>query len=135
MTTTQKNECKTYFRIVGNFDPKAVCDRLGLTPDRIRNIGDPLPNGRIADSAFCNFGTVEEYDVYTDRQMEKTIALLQGKEEILNAIRQEYDVEFFIVTVAKITADESTPTLAPSLTVMDFCHAVRAQIDVDLYVI
>ena len=75
-----------------------------------------------------------EYDVFVDNQMKKTIALLQNKISLLNQIKNEYDVSFFLEVVPMIYTDESTPCLAPSLEIIDFCHATRTEIDIDMYV-
>jgi hypothetical protein len=36
--------------------------------------------------------------------------------------------------VPTVYAGDITPCLAPSLDVMDFCHATRTELDIDLYV-
>lgn len=64
----------------------------------------------------------------------KTIEPLFDKVDLLNAIRNEFNVVFTLEIVPTIYAGNINPCLAPSLKVIDFCHATRTQIDIDLYV-
>ena len=47
--------------------------------------------------------------------------------------REENDVDFFLEIVPSIYVDDINPCLAPPLDVIDFCHATRTQIDIDMY--
>ena len=129
-----RNDCYTYFQIVGNFDPDQVSRLLNLTPETSWKIGDLRPSGTKYDFALWEIGTCTEYDVEVDHQMQKTIAVLKDKIPLLNQIRQEYDVSFYLEIVPTVYVGESTPCLAPSLDVIDFCHATRTEMDIDLYV-
>ena len=71
----------------------------------------------------------------TENQMHKTIAPLFDKVDLLNRIKEEFDVEFTLEIVPTIYVGNINPCLAPSLKVIDFCHATRTEIDIDLYVI
>ena len=66
--------------------------------------------------------------------MRKTIALLQDKIQLLNQIREENDVSFVLEIVPSIYVGDINPCLAPPLDVIDFCHATRTEIDIDMYV-
>ena len=66
--------------------------------------------------------------------MRKTISLLQDKISLLNQIRIENDVTLTLEIVPTIYAGSTNPCLAPSLDVIDFCHATRTNIDIDMYV-
>ena len=131
---SNKNSCYTYFEITGNFDPAKVTEMLGLTPSRVRNIGDKLTGGRVSDRAVWEFGRCDKYNVEVEQQMRCTIAPLLDKVEILNQIRAEYDVKFWLSVVPSVFVGESTPALAPTLDIIDFCHETRTEIDIDLYV-
>ena len=67
-------------------------------------------------------GRCNDYDVEVANQMSKTIALLRDKVDLLNKIRQENDVSFYLEIV-------------PTLDVIDFCHSTRTELDIDLYII
>lgn len=121
------NECYTYFMICGDFDPREITRLLGLVPFRTREA-----DGK-RDCASWEFGLCDVYDVNVNEQIRKTIAPLLSKTEILNEIRERFRARFTVEVVPTATVDESTPILGPELDIIDFCHAVRADIDVDLY--
>ena len=129
-----ENSCYTYFRITRDFDPDIITVRLGLQPDKFWKIGDKRRNGTEYDFASWEIGRCEEYNVLTENQMHKTIAPLLDKVVLLNKIREEFDVVFTLEIVPTIYAGNTNPCLAPSLKVIDFCHATRTEIDIDLYV-
>ncbi len=128
-----RNSCYTYFVIVGNFDPDDISAKLNLIPEKTRRIGDCRPDGTKHDVALCQFGRCDEFDVVVENQMRKTISLLVDKISVLNQIREEYDVEFFLEVVPSIYVDDVTPCLAPSLDIIDFLHATRTKMDIDMY--
>lgn len=129
-----KNTCYTYFRIAGDFDPDIVTERLELQPDNFWKIGDIRRDGTEYVFASWEIGRCEEYDVLTENQMHKTIAPLIDKIDRLNEIRNEFNVAFTLEIVPAVYADNTSPSLAPSLQVIDFCYATRTEIDIDLYV-
>ncbi len=129
-----RNSCYTYFKIVGNFNPDDVSELLNLTPEKTWKIGDLRRNGTRYDFAHWEIGRCTEYNIEVENQMRKTIAVLQDKIPLLNQIRQKYDVSFYLVVVPTIYVDDINPCLAPSLDVMDFCHATRTELDIDLYI-
>ncbi len=89
-----RNSCYTYFKIVGDFNPDDVSELLNLTPEKSWKIGDVRRNGTKYDFALWEIGKCTEYDVEVEKQMRKTIAVLQDKISILNQIKQENDVSF-----------------------------------------
>ena len=90
-------------------------------------------NGTKYDFVLWETGRCTEYDVYVENQMRKTISVLLDKIAILNQIREENDVEFVLEIVPSIYVEDINPCLAPPLDVIDFCHATRTQIDIDMY--
>ena len=130
-----RNSCYTYFRIVGNFNPDDISALLNLTPEESWKIGDLRRDGTKYEFANWMIGKCAEYDVYVENQMRKTISILLDKIATLNQIREENDVEFFLEIVPFICVDDINPCLAPPLDVIDFCHATRTQIDIDMYLL
>lgn len=129
-----RNSCYTYFKIVGSFNPDEASKLLNLTPEKTWKIGDLRHNGTMYDFALWEIGRCTEYDVEVENQMRKTIALLQDKIQLLNQIREENDVSFVLEIVPSIYVGDVNPCLAPPLDVIDFCHATRTEIDIDIYV-
>ena len=131
---TGRNSCYTYFSIVGDFDPDEISSRLALTPEKTRKIGDLRCDGTAHDSALWEIGRCAQYDVEVGNQMRQTLAPLWDKIPLLNQIREEHDVRFFLEIVPTIDPDGIHPCLAPPLEVIDFCHATRTEMDIDLYI-
>lgn len=128
------NRCYTYFQIVGDFDPKYVSELLKLEPEKSWRIGDTRNNGTKYDFACWKTGRCDEYDVIVANQMRKTISILLDKVILLNRIREEYDVKFYLEVVPVVCPDDTSPCLAPTLDIIDFCHSTRTEIDIDMYV-
>ena len=128
-----ENRCYTYFCIQGDFDPDEVTKILGLEPNKKWKIGDTRRNGTKYDFATWQFGKNDKYDVITESQMHETIEPLLSKIDLLNQIRENNDVMFSLVIVPSLYAGNISPCLAPSLKVIDFCHATRTEMDIDLY--
>ena len=129
-----KNSCYTYFRIVGDFDPDVISARLGITPDECWKPGDLRRDGSLHTFSCWTCGRCDEYDVCVENQMKKTISGLFDKIDMLNQIRNDFDVSFYLEVVPEIYVDDVNPCLAPSLEVIDFCHATRTEIDIDMYI-
>lgn len=129
-----KNECYTYFKIVGDFDPDYVSSLLNLDPEKSWKIGDTRRNGTKYTFACWEIGRCEEYDVEVSCQMRKTISALLDKIDLLNKIREENDVEFYLEVVPHIYCGDINPVLAPELDIIDFCYMTRTKIDIDMYV-
>lgn len=128
-----QNSCHTYFKIVGDFNPDEITQMLGLQPNKSWKIGDTRRNGLLYDFALWEFGRCDDYDVIIEKQMHKTIDPLLDKIDLLTKIREKYDVSFCLEIVPTIYADTQSPCLAPSMKVIDFCHATRTEIDIDMY--
>ncbi len=129
-----ENTCYTYFKITGDFNPDIVTKRLGLIPNKTWKIGDKRRNGTLFDFALWEFGRCDNYDVMVENQMHMTIAPLLDKIDVLSEIKNEFNVTYVLEVVPTVYAGNVSPCLAPSLKVIDFCHATRTEIDIDLYV-
>ena len=129
-----RNSCYTYFKIVGDFNPDEITRLLNLTPEMSWKIGDLRRNSTKYDFALWEIGRCTEYDVAVESQMRKTIAVLQDKVPLLNNIREKNDVRFVLEIVPTIYVGDTNPCLSPPLDVIDFCHATRTEIDIDMYV-
>lgn len=128
-----RNSCYTYFAIVGDFNPDEVSKLLKLTPNKTRKIGDLRKDGGEYDSALWQFGKCADYDVEVGNQMRKTIAPLLDKIALLNEIKEKKALSFYLAVVPQLYVNDVNPCLAPPLDVMDFCHATRTEMDIDLY--
>ena len=134
LSNETQNYCYTYFRIVGCFDPDEISDKLGLLPFESWKKGDKSKSGREYEFSAWHFCKCEKYNIITTEQMEETIAPLLDKIDLLNQIRKENNVSFYLEVVPSLSSGNDEPCLAPSLEVMDFCTATRTEIDIDLYI-
>ncbi len=129
------NSCYTYFSITGDFDPDVVTRMLGLTPSEFWRIGDLRRNGTVFDFAAWSYGKCRDYDVYVENQMMKTLEDLIPRIDVLQQIRQMYDVSFTLEVVPSVHVDGVAPCLAPNRAVIEFCYHTHTDIDIDLYVL
>ena len=134
MEIRERNSCYTYFMITGNFNPDDISKFLGVSSDRQWNIGDLRKNGTKYDFALWEYGRCNDYDVFVENQMMKTIENLLPKIKRLNEIKQKYDVSFTLEIVPSIYVGETNPCLAPNRDVIKFCYETDTIIDIDLYV-
>ena len=129
-----RNRCYSYFTIVGEFDPDAITERLGIVPFNSFRPGDRRGDGSLHTFSRWSCGRCDTYEVDTAIQMRKTIAGLLDKVDVLEQIRKDFDVSFYLEVVPMLYGGDTAPGLSPSLDVIDFCHATRTEIDIDLYV-
>ena len=130
-----RNTCYTYFKIVGDFNPDYVSELLNIIPQESWKIGDTRRDGTKYDFALWKVGQCNEYDVEVANQMRKTISGLLEKIDLLNEIREENDVCFYLEIVPTVYVNDTNPCLAPTLDIIDFCHATRTEIDIDMYIL
>ena len=65
----------------------------------------------------------------------KLVIELDGSQHYeADGAQKDADRTAFLEVVPRIFAGEITPTLSPSLEVVDFCHETRTELDVDMYV-
>ena len=123
-----ENRCYTYFRITGDFDPDVITEQLGLQPNKTWKIGDKRRDGTTYDFSSWVSGYCDKYDVLVENQMHTTIDPLLDKMDLLNEIREKFDVTFTLEIVPTVYAENTSPCLAPSMNVIDFCHSTKTQI-------
>jgi len=130
----EENRCYTYFKITGNFDPADITATLSLSPSKQWNIGDSRKGGTKYDFALWEYGRCNNYDVFVENQMMRTIEKLVPKIKELKAIKRNYDVTFTLEIVPTIYVGKQNPCLAPSRPVIEFCYHTKTDIDIDLYI-
>ena len=112
-----ENRCYTYFRITGDFDPDVITEQLGLQPNKTWKIGDKRRNGTTYDFSSWVFGYCDKYDILVENQMHTTIDPLLDKMDLLNEIREKFDVTF---TLEIVPSDSSwTLIISKDNTIID----------------
>ena len=128
------NKCSTSFCIKGDFDVDRVISLLGINPYRvIRHDEIRKADHKAYGFDFLELSRNEDYDVYVTKMMEKTIRPLLDKKDVLNNIKKEYHVEYYLKVVPHLVVNQINPALGPSLEVIDFLHDIRGELDIDLY--
>lgn len=128
-----RNECYTYFRMTGTFEPDTISELLDLRPDEQWRIGDKIKNGTEYEFASWLFGTCDQYNFCVEKQMMCTIQPLLSKVEQLKAIKENYEVYYTLEIVPTIYVGDRPPCLAPSKEVIKFCCETDTKMDIDLY--
>lgn len=129
-----RNHCYTYFKITGDFNPDDITRIIGLNPSKCWRIGELRKNGTSFDFSLWEYGRCNEYDVYIENQMMKTIQDLIPKMDMLCKIKELYEVDFTLEIVPAIYVGEINPCLAPNREVIEFCYKTETEIDIDMCV-
>lgn len=131
-------EVKTYFKIIGDFNPEEITDLLGIIPDKQWKIGDIRykinDKTSVYDFALWQTGlvkTVNEY--YVEKQMSETISKLEPKIDILKKIKERYNVNFTLEVVPTFYSAKDKPILSPNEKIIAFCYQTKTNIDYDYY--
>lgn len=130
-----KFKIKTYFKILGDFNPSEVGKLLQLDADKQWCKGDlrRAPNDTY-NFSFWSCGTVVTKNYYyVEKQLEKTVAPLQQKIAVLNEIREKYNVKYTLEVVVKFYDVDEKPVISPGTAAMAFCNATGTYLDYDYY--
>ena len=134
----KKHACRTYFLVVGEFDPKAFCRELGITPTRTVRRGEPQgARGIPAAHDRVEIGYNDRYRVNVNEMIRKTLSELAGKTDLLAELRRRYDLTYFLEIVPEIASgsDEPTPILSLDEDIVEFLARTGARHDLDYYVL
>ncbi len=129
-----KNKCYTYFSIHGNYNVKELCRLLDIQTLDFWQAGEKTSDGIIRDESYLSCNKCEIYNVFTSKQMEKTIEPFRNKIDLLVELKKKYDLKYYLVIVPYLYAGEVSPALAPNADIVDFCYKTGTDIDIDLYI-
>lgn len=133
------NETITYFKIIGDFEPDDISKELCLNPCKTWKKGEKRKYlGRytkgIYNFSLWEFGRIEKVNnVFVDEQMKDTIAPLFEKIDILNQLKQKYELTYVLEVVPKLYTVINKPILSPPKKVVEFCYLTETSIDMDYY--
>ncbi|MDR1793881.1 MAG: DUF4279 domain-containing protein [Erysipelotrichaceae bacterium] len=128
------NECYTYFAIDGNFDPELITKRLGLRPSYTHRIGDQ--DTRLGNEYIWpvwQYGMYRKYDNCINNMLMKTIEDLLPKVELLQSLKAEFDLKYFLRVVLTVYPYNVSPDLSPGAEVISFLYHTGTQFSVDHY--
>lgn len=131
------NTSYVYFALTGdNFDPQIVTDKIGVTPTETWNKGDKGKYKPTLDYSCWKLSTDKgkEY-VMVDSLVDEVIEQLFDKIEIINELKNQFDLNSVLEIVMYIDTNEeqSTPALGHDLKTIEFLHRTQTKTDVDIY--
>ncbi len=135
--------CYTYFKIVGNFDPHIIIDKLNIVPNKVEKIGEQIISefnnkAYVCEDSYIQIGLNHNYDVNLNNMFEVTIKDLRPKiKELIDLKNEIKAIEYFLVAVPEIKAESEHPNPLISLTkeMMKFLVDIDGEIDIDYYII
>lgn len=126
----------TYIKLVGNddFPLEEVTARLQIDPTDAWRIGDKAstknPLGRLYTCWQYKVGPMQSFNV--DDVLKPLYEQFHSKGDVINALKEQYDLAVGIVVVIEIENGEK-PALTISPAMSQFASSIGAEIDIDLY--
>ncbi len=133
----KKHNCRTYFRITGNFDTKEVLNILDIKADNVFNKGETIEKSkRIREFDEITIGFNNEYDVNINVMIRKTLKDLIPKIAILADLKKTLSLEYYLVLVPEIYSESEVPNQILSLEndIIEFLYLTKTEQDLDYYV-
>ncbi|HHN8460649.1 TPA: DUF4279 domain-containing protein [Morganella morganii] len=130
-----KTTVRVYFSIYGDFfDVDDVTQRLCLQPSEVK-IKGCIPDGKKRPNieTAWKLSTGDEVSHDINDQLDKVITLLDGKDNQLQSIKNQYNVRFIFSLIVKIENGEK-PGMYFNTEKLDFISKIGAEIDIDLYI-
>lgn len=131
--STNKVLCRTYFSILGDFNPYEITKLLSIDPQMFWCAEDLKKNGLPYGFSFWKTPEYSNSPLDIEHQCVSVISLLESKIAILQGISKNNDVTFHLRSVPIIYGNQ-TPAIVFSHKVTEFCYLTKCTIDVDLYV-
>ena len=133
----KNHKCRTYFRIIGNFNSQEILNALSVKADKVYNKGEIIEKSkRIRENDEITIGFNDEYDVNINVMIRKTIKDLTSKIEILSNLKKELNLEYYLVLVPEIYSDNDEPNQILSLErdIIEFLYLTKTEQDLDYYI-
>ena len=125
-------QIKAIFYFVGDeFNINDVTKKMNIVPTRARNKED-CPIKEFAHTVW-SLKTEKETCRAVSIQVEKLIKPLIGKEEIINEICSEYNIETEIIIVISMEG-ENKPEMVLTKEINSFVSSINAGVGFDLYI-
>ncbi|MDG5472041.1 DUF4279 domain-containing protein [Jeotgalibacillus sp. ET6] len=120
-----------------DFSLEDVTARLSISPTLTYKKGDLIhhmegSSPRLQRSTRWHYGTEEEESIDVKVQLDRVLSMLHGKEDVINALKEELNAACTIGIVIYIE-EGTTPGLHLDLPQLNFIHSIQAEVDVDLY--
>lgn len=131
-----------YFSAIGdNFPPEKITEELAIQPTETYVKGDIIEQTRAANSPgirkrletawTLSSGYQESFDI--NDQLKPLLSSLEGKQQDLIRLKEEYELTYLLMFVIKIENDDK-PAMYFKKDVISFASAIDAEIHFDLYI-
>lgn len=133
----KNHKCRTYFRIISNFNSQEILNALNVKADKIYNKGEIIEKSKkIKENDEITIGFNDEYDVNINVMIRKTLKDLTSKTELLLNLKKELNLEYYLVLVPEIYSDSDEPNQILSLEsdIIEFLYLTKAEQDLDYYI-
>lgn len=116
-----------------DFDPNYITELLNIFPNdtTIKGIISPGKSRPAVETTWCIETGYEESDDI-NIQLKKIINLIQGKEDILNRIRSELNIDMLFDVVIYLE-DNEYPVMRLKPNVLKFIGSIGSEIDFNSY--
>jgi hypothetical protein len=133
----EKGNTYVYFALTGdNFDPQIVTEKIGVIPTEKWRKGDKGKYKPNLEYSCWKLSTDKgkEY-ILVDSLVDEVISILFDKIEIINELKNQFNLDSVLEIVMYIDTNEeqSTPALGHDLKTIEFLHRTQTKTDVDIY--
>lgn len=133
----EKNGTYVYFALHGDvFDPDLITNKLDIVPTEKWSKGNKGKYKSAHTFSYWQLATTkgEEY-IIVDRLVDEIINQLFNKIELINELKEQYNLESVLEIVLYIDMNEeqSTPALGHDLKTIEFLYRTQTRTDVDIY--
>lgn len=133
----EKENSYVYFALIGdNFDPQIVTERIGVNPTETCKKGDKGKYNPTLDYSLWKLSTDKgKGNIIIDKLVDDVIGQLFDKIEIINELKNQFDLDSVLEIVMYIDTNEeqSTPTFGYDLRTIEFLYRTKTKTDVDIY--
>ena len=102
----------TYFTISGDFDPKALAQRIGVSPMQILGVGEELLSGEKTEKITLVYGINGDTEKELTERMLASVTPLLDKEELLGELKTDLGLTYYLA-VGDFKKDELLIVPAP----------------------
>lgn len=135
----KKSKTKIYFNIVFEDELRVddLTNILGIKPDidSSWNKGDERKRvkGRYYEFSRWSMPSLITEDLLVEEQVLKYIKPLLSKIDLLNKLKNEYELYYVIEIIPNIENHLEVPSLSCGKELIDFCYKTGTVIDIDMY--
>jgi hypothetical protein len=122
------------FRIIGDvFNLDVITNKLLIKPSYYWLKGDRNKNNIRKYSCWAiSTGYEESLDI--NNQLNKIIELIKTKKQELKELKNKHELDYRFDIIINIENEEK-PAIYLNIDIIDFAHEIKAEFDIDLYIL